>query len=86
MNMNLKRILSSALVVIMMFSAIAVLIPVQAKAAHHSSVTESTLTTDQVVAIVNNYQKAEYTSADEMFEADLAAGYLDYATDGTFTI
>lgn len=86
MNMNLKRILSSALVVIMMFSAIAVLIPVEAKAAHHSSVSDTRLTTDEVKAIVNNYQKAEYASADEMFEAELALGYLDYTTDGVFTI
>ena len=86
MNMNLKRILSSALVVIMMFSAIAVLIPVEAKAAHHSSVSETRLSTDEVKVIVNNYQKAEYASAEEMFQTELALGYLDSATDGVFTI
>ena len=84
--MNLKRILSSALVVIMMFSAIAVLIPVEAKAAHHSSVSETRLSTDEVKVIVNNYQKAEYASAEEMFQTELALGYLDSATDGVFTI
>ncbi len=86
MNMNLKRILSSALVVIMMFSAIAVLIPIEAKAAHHSSVSDTRLTTDEVKVIVNNYQKAEYTSAEEMFQAELALGYLDSSTNGVFTI
>ena len=86
MNMKLKRILSSALVVIMLFSAISVLVPVQAKAAHHSSVSNTKLTTDEVVKIVEDYQKAEYTSAEEMFQAELAAGKLDYATNGNFSI
>ena len=84
--MKLKRILSSALVVIMLFSAISVLVPVQAKAAHHSSVSNTKLTTEEVVKIVEDYQKAEYASAEEMFQAELAAGKLDYATNGNFSI
>ena len=86
MNMKLKRILSSALVVIMLFSAISVLVPVQVKAAHHSSVSDTKLTTEEVAKIVDDYQKAEYASLEEMFQADLALGRLDYATNGTFSI
>lgn len=86
MNMKLKRILSSALVVIMLFSAFAILVPVEAKAAHHSSVSENRLTTDEVAAIVDEYQKAEYTSAEEMFQTELALGRLDHATNGAFSI
>ena len=86
MNMNIKRILSSVLVVIMLFSAVSVLLPVQAKAAHHSSVSDTRLTTEEVAKIVDDYQKAEYASAEAMFQADLAAGRLDYATNGSFSI
>ena len=86
MNMKIKRILSSALVAIMLFSAIVILIPVEAKAAHHSSVSENKLTTDEVAKIVDTYQKAEYSSAEELFQADMANGYFDYATDGKFSI
>ena len=86
MNMNFKRILSSALVIIMMFSVVAVMLPVEAKAAHHSSVSDTKLSTDDVVKIVEAYKKASFKSAEEMFQSDLANGYLDYTTNGEFTI
>ena len=86
MNMNFKRILSSALVIIMMFSVVAVMLPVEAKAAHHSSVSDTKLSTDDVVKIVEAYKKAAFKSAEEMFQSDLANGYLDYTTNGQFTI
>ena len=86
MNMNFKRILSSALVVIMTFSMIALLIPVEARAAHHSSVSDTKKNTDEVIDIVNAYQEAKFASAEELFQSDLAAGYLDYVTNGDFTI
>ncbi len=84
--MKLKRILSSALVVIMMFSMIAVVIPVEAKAAHHSSVSSTKLSTEEVEVIIGNYQKASFASAEEMFQSDLSKGYLDYTTNGEFSI
>ena len=84
--MNFKRILSSALVVIMTFSMIALLIPVEARAAHHSSVSDTKKNTDEVIDIVNAYQEAKFASAEELFQSDLAAGYLDYVTNGDFTI
>ncbi len=95
MNMKLKRILSSALVVIMLFSAIAVLLPVQAQAAHYSSTSVSSdrLSDDAVKKIVENYSNSAYSSAEEMFLADLEGDpdvegdtYLDYATNGTYSI
>ena len=86
MNMNFKRILSSALVIIMMFSVVAVMLPVEVKAAHHSSVSDTKLSTDDVVKIVEAYKKAAFKSAEEMFQSDLANGYLDYTTNGQFTI
>lgn len=84
--MKLKRILSSALVVVMLFSAIITLIPIEAKAAHHANVSDTRLDTETVKAIVEAYQKAEFGSADEMFQYDKEQGYLDYATNGDFTI
>ena len=86
MNMNIKRILSSVLVVIMLFSAVSVLVPVKAQAAHYSDVSTTKLDNEKVAEIVSAYQKAAYTSAEEMFQADLAAGYLDHSTNGEFAI
>ena len=84
--MNIKRILSSAMVVIMLFSAISVILPVKAQAAHHSSVSDTKLATEDVLAIVQEYQKATYASAEEMFQSDLALGRLDHSTNGNFSI
>ena len=84
--MNFKRILSSALVVIMMFSAVALLIPVKSNAAHHSSVSEVVKTDDEVKAIVQEYRKAKFASAEEMFQYDKAMGYLDSVTNVTYSI
>ena len=86
MNMKINRILSSVLVVIMLFTAVSVLVPVKAQAASHSSVSTTKLTTEEVAKIVDDYQKAEYTSLEEMFQTDLAQGRLDYSTNGTFSI
>ena len=84
--MNLKRILSSALVVIMMFSAFALLIPVKSEAAHHSSVSGSILSDDEVKAIVQEYRKAKFASAEEMFQYDKSNGYLDCFTNIAYSI
>ena len=84
--MKLKRILSSALVVIMMFSAVALLIPVKANAAHHSSVSASTLSDDEVKTIVYAYRKANFTSVEEMFQYDKENGYLDSVTNVEYSI
>ncbi len=84
--MNIKRILSSALVALMIFTSCAALIPVRADAAHHTSVSENTKTNLEVAQIVTDYQAAEFATAEEMFEYDLNAGYLDHSTNGTYSI
>ena len=84
--MNLKRILSSALVVVMLFSAVALLIPIEAKAAHHSSIGESVLTEEQVANRVTKYQKANYTSVEAMFQEDKKNNELDCSTNGIYSI
>ena len=85
--MNLKRILSSALVVVMMFSAVALLIPVKSQAAHYAVVNEEEYkSSDEIRAIVQSYRKATFTSIDEMFEYDKKEGYLDYVTNAAYSI
>jgi len=84
--MKLKRILSSALVVVMLFSAVALLVPVKAQAAHHSSVSSSSLSDDEVKEIVREYRKASFASAEEMFLYDKEKGYLDCATNVEYSI
>ena len=86
MNMKFNRILSSVLVVVMMFSAIALLIPVKADAAHYSVVGDTKLDKDEVEAIILDYQKAEFATPEAMFQSDKAKGHLAYATNGTYSI
>ena len=89
MNFNLKRILSSALVVIMLFSAVALVAPIKADAAHYNSaVSETKLSDDEVKAIVLSYRKGEqnFSSAEEMFQYDKEMGYLDYVTNVSYSI
>ena len=84
--MNFKRILSSALVVIMMFSAVSLLIPIKSNAAHSSSVSQVITNNDDVKKIVQEYRKAKFSSAEEMFQSDLNNKHLDYVTNGVYTI
>ena len=78
--MNFKRILSSALTVVMVFAAIVTALPATVKAAHsQSSVTTGgkTLTTEEIKAVVQSSYESNYNDAQQMLEADLEAGYLD---------
>ena len=86
MNMKLNRILSSVLTVIMLFSAVVLLIPVKAEAAHYSFSDDTTLDKDEVEKIVTEYQKAEFESLEAMFRYDKAQGYLSYAKSGDYSI
>ena len=86
MNMKLKRILSSALVVIMLFSAVVLAAPINASAAHYATVSEEKLSDDDVKEIVKAYRTASFASAEEMFQYDWNNQYLDYATNGNYTI
>ena len=87
MNLKFKRILSSALVVIMLFSAVALVAPIKADAAHYaSSESESVRSDDEVKDIVLAYRNAQFSSAEEMFQYDLENGYLECATNVAYSI
>ncbi|MBR7116932.1 MAG: hypothetical protein IKC87_04405 [Clostridia bacterium] len=85
----MKKILSSALVVVLLFVSVAGLIPVSVSAAHSSaSVGKQTLTASQIISIVKESYKNNFSSYEEMLESDLANGYLDYinSTGNAYTI
>lgn len=87
--MNFKRIVSSALVCVMMFMAVAALLPVHASAAYSSEVDKtSTLTPEQVKEIVKTALNGNYATKQEMLDAELALGYLDSVStpNGEYTI
>ena len=87
--MNMKKILSSALVVVLLFTSIVGFIPVQANAAHSSMVgASSSLTVEQIKAIVSASYKYDFKDAAEMLNYELECGYLDYVSSkgGKYTI
>jgi len=81
--MKLKRILSSALVVVLLFGAIIGAYPIAASAAYSSESGSSSLdatanlTTEQVESYLStSYLMYDYATAEELLEAELEAGYL----------
>ncbi len=90
--MKIKRILSTALVAIMLFMSVVALIPpVTVEAAHsESSVGQgSSLTLEEIKAYVNNeYLTYNFNTAEQMLMAELEKGYLDYVSteNGLYTI
>ena len=79
--MNLKRILSSALAVVMVFSALVAIIPARVSAAHSSSVgSDVSLTQQEIQALVKESYKYNWSNAAEMLEYELGLGYLDYVS------
>ncbi|MBQ2793851.1 MAG: hypothetical protein IJF05_04050 [Clostridia bacterium] len=77
--MKMKKIISSALLAVMVFSAVACAIPVKSSAAHSPSVsTESTYTNEQIKEIVRESYTYTFNNAAEMLEYELSLGYLDY--------
>ncbi len=88
-KMNIKKILSSALVVVLLFTSIVGFIPVKADAAHSSMVGASTsYTVDQIKAIVSESYNYVFNDAAEMLNYELERGYLDYVSSkgGKYTI
>lgn len=73
--MNIKKILSTALVAVMLFSSIVACIPVTASAAHSSSSvsTDAVLGTAEVKAIVNTALTYNFNNAEEMLRYELGA-------------
>ncbi len=84
--MKIKKLISSALLVAVILTMVAGLIPVQSYAAYSSSVTEARLADAAVSAIVSEYEKADFENSREMFNYDKGNGYLDYSTNGEYTI
>ena len=89
--MKLKRIISTALTVIMLFTTLVAVIPVNSGAAHSPSsvVSESTMSLEEIQSFVREtYLKYKFNTAEEMLKAELDAGYLDYATtaNGLFSM
>lgn len=79
--MNFNKILSSLLMVVMVFSMVAVFLPVQAEAAYSSYIdSDSSKTQEEIKAIVNASISNNYENAQEALEAELALGYLDYVS------
>ena len=90
--MKLNKILSTALVLVMLFAAVSVVIPAtEAEAAYSpsTSVSEATMTLDEIKTYISTvYLKYNFNTAEEMLKYELDAGYLDYSTsaDGLYTI
>ena len=83
--MNLKRILSTALTVVMIFTTVVAVLPITASAAYSSGSNGSSLVTEYEEADLNNEQLKAYLSeylsynfdtALEMLDHELKAGYL----------
>ena len=80
--MNFKRIISTALTVVMICSSLLAVIPVTASAASSAAVStgDKTLSLEQIKTFVEKgYLAYDYKTAEEMLEAEKALGYLDYA-------
>ncbi|MBQ8689597.1 MAG: hypothetical protein IJ515_04460 [Clostridia bacterium] len=90
--MNMKKILSTALLVVMLFTAIAVVIPpVEASAAHtpSTSVSEADMSLEEIQNYISNeYLLYNFSTAEEMLSYELEKGYLDSSTtaDGLYSI
>ncbi len=91
--MKIKKILTSALIAIMLFTSAASIIPTRASAAHSGSSDSVKLTSDAVASIVNDYIKPDaskselkFTSNRDMFEYDMSKGYLVGSTNGKYSI
>ena len=89
--MKFKRILSTALTVIMLFSAFSTLIPVKTKAAHSPSSVQgsASLSLEEIKKYIKEeYLTYNFETAEEMLAHELEKGYLDYVTsdDGGYTM
>ena len=88
--MKIKKLISSALLIVMVFMAFVAVIPVTASAAQSSYFEESdSITADKAKAIIKKvFEEYQFDTAEEMLVYEKGLGYLDYVTsdDGQFTI
>lgn len=86
-NTKFNKILSSALVLVMLFASLVVLFPAKVDAAYSDTTasysTSTDLKSDDVKKIVKDAYTTSYESAEEMLEAEKALGYLDSVTKTT---
>ncbi len=88
--MKLKRIISTALAAIMIFSALVAVLPINAFAAYsessataganlpEGSPSSAELNTEELEAYIDEYLKYNFATAAEMLASEIAAGYLYY--------
>lgn len=79
----MKKIISTALTVIMLLTSIMAVIPVSAFAAQSPSVEEqkTQLSLDELQAYIDNdYVQSNFSTAEEMLDYDRSKGYLDEVT------
>ena len=86
MKTKFNRILSSLLVVVMLFGAIAAFIPVSAEAAHVDDVTSTaTYTEAEIKAILNATLNYDFETAEEMLRYELCEETISFDRDGDGT-
>ncbi len=81
----MKKIISTALMVIMLLTSILAIIPVTAFAAHSAKPstehTQSSVSRDELQAYIDNdYLASNFSTAEEMLNYDMSKGYLDVVT------
>lgn len=83
--MNIKRILSSVLVAVMLFTSVIAVLPIKADAAYTEHTASATPNFDykNYIAEVKGYN---FNTVAEMFEYEKAAGVLTGYTSGNFSI
>jgi len=91
--MKFNKILSSALVLIMLLSSIIAVLPVNAFASEGAAITVNMGEVDEkinspegLLAFINDYSKYNYSTAQEMLEAEKKNGVLDVVSAGGYNL
>lgn len=87
--MNMKKLISTALVAVMLFTGIVCSFPLTTGAAYSTAtVSGATLTTEEIKDAADASKTYTYKTAQETLDAELAAGYLDHVVspDGKYTL
>ncbi|MBP3308390.1 MAG: hypothetical protein J6L90_03015 [Clostridia bacterium] len=94
--MKIKKLLSSALVLVMLFTTLIAVVPTSANAAYELNASTAALSAEQIKEISTKTLDYNFSSAEEMLlyeldpngDGDLSDGYLDsvHAPDGRYSI
>ena len=91
--MKFNRILSSVLVVVMLFSFVIASFPIVAAAEEAGNAgdgvfvkTDDDLTAEDAAEIIQKYRNSKNTTAYDMLASDLEDGYLDYVKKGNYVL